>query len=61
MYPPIFKGRPILGEAQDVQTHVILLPSSQTEAETALATFQLHHEAALLFRQRLSLLILDVL
>lgn len=49
MYPAIFESRPVLGQAEDEQPHVVLLPSSQAEAEAPLAAFQLHHEAALLF------------
>lgn len=48
MYPAIVKSRPVLGQAQDVQTHVVLFPSSQAEAEAPLAALQLHHKAALL-------------
>lgn len=47
MYPAISQSRPVLGQAQDEQAHVILFPSPQTEAEAPLAALQLHHETAL--------------
>lgn len=50
MYPSIFKSRPVFSQAQDVQAHVVLLSTSQTEAEATLTALQLHHKAALLFQ-----------
>lgn len=47
MYPAVSQSRPVLGQAQDKQAHVVLLPSPQTEAEAPLAALQLHHETAL--------------
>lgn len=49
MYPAVFESRPVLGQSQDEQAHVVLFPSSQTEAEAPLAALQLHHETALWF------------
>lgn len=51
MYPAVFESRPVLGQAQDEQAHVVLFPSSQTEAEAPLAPLQLHHETALWFTE----------
>lgn len=51
MYPAVFESRPVLGQAQDEQAHVVLFPSSQTEAEAPLAALQLHHETALWFTE----------
>lgn len=47
MYAAVLERRPVLGQPQDEQAHVVLFPSSQAEAETPLAAFQLHHKAAL--------------
>lgn len=53
MYPAIFKSGSVLGQTKNEQPHVILFPSSQTEAEASLAAFQLHHKAALLFTRKI--------
>lgn len=49
VYPAVLQSRPVLSQAQDKQTHVVLFPASQTEAEAPLAAFQLHHKTALQF------------
>lgn len=51
MYPAIFKSRSVLSQPQDEQAHVVLFPSSQTEAEAPLAAVQLHHKTALFSSQ----------
>lgn len=48
MYPAVFKSRSILSQSQDKKAHIILFPSSQTEAEAPLAALQLHHKTVLL-------------
>ena len=47
MDPSVQLSRSVLSQSQDEQAHVVLFPSSQTEAEAPLAALQLHHEAAL--------------
>ncbi len=47
MYSAVFKSRSVLSQSQDKQAHVVLFPSSQTEAEAPLAALQLHHKTAL--------------
>lgn len=47
MYPAVSKSRSVLSQPQDEQAHVILLPTSQTEAEASLTAVQLHYKAAL--------------
>lgn len=51
MYPSILKCGPVLSQAQDKQAHVVLFTSPQAEAETPLATIQLHHKTVLFCRK----------
>lgn len=49
VYPAVFQSWSLLSQAQDEQAHVVLLPSSQTEAEAPLAAVQLHCKTSLWF------------
>lgn len=52
VYPAVFQGGAVLSQPQDEQAHVVLLPSSQAEAEAPLAALQLHHKTALQFTHK---------
>lgn len=47
MDPPIQLSRSVLGHPQDVQTHVVFRPPSQTEAKAPGAPLQLHRQTSL--------------
>lgn len=49
MYPAVFQSRSLLSQPQDEQAHVVLFPSSQTEAKAPLAALQLHCKTSLWF------------
>lgn len=44
---PVQQSRPLLSQSQDVQAHVVLSPSPQTEAKTPGPPVQLHRDTAL--------------
>lgn len=44
--PAVLEGGPVLGQAQDEEPHVVLLPPAQAEPEAAGAPLQLHRVAA---------------
>lgn len=46
MNPAVFEGRAVLGQAEDEQPHVVLLPTPQAEPEAPGAALQLHWVAA---------------
>lgn len=46
VHSAIFDSRPVLGQAQDEQAHVVLLSPSKAESEPSGAPFQLHWETA---------------
>lgn len=42
MNPAVLEGRPVLGQTQDEEPHVVLLPTPQAEAKAPGASLQLH-------------------
>jgi hypothetical protein len=44
--PAVFDGGPVLGQAQDEQPHVVLLPSAEAEPKASRASLQLHRVTA---------------
>lgn len=46
MNPAVLEGRPVLGQAQDEEPHVVLLAPAEAEPEAPGATLQLHRVAA---------------
>lgn len=46
MNPAVLEGRPVLGQAQDEEPHVVLLAPAEAEPEAPGAPLQLHRVAA---------------
>lgn len=51
MDPAVLEGGPVLGQAQDEQPHVVLLPTAEAEPEAPGASLQLHRVAAQALRE----------